>query len=260
FLKFVDFGRNSKQKYQKYLIKFIEIKYDEIGFDRLIDTLNILNSKRQYDKIYIIVLRKLRKLNFEFINNDIHINSIEIKNIEYDIPIFYNTLPLEKKIEFLKKVEEDLNGDFDTTKIFILLLEKIPLRKETKIRYVEWIHKRLETNEKVTKDDYRNYHFFQPIKEYFDLLNIGIIKDKELLSLNIKVEAFKFIVNPEKFDKDDFDIEWLKIFDWDSFLKRFSKIDYIIEKIENYLTDNNDEELNKLYFKILKFSCDRGFI
>jgi len=80
------------------------------------------------------------------------------------------------------------------------------------------------------------------------------------LSLNVEAELFKFIIDPEGYDKDNFDVEWLKIFHNDSFIENFSKIDYIIEKLEDYLINNNDEELNKLYFKILKFNYDRDSV
>ncbi|MFN4198731.1 MAG: hypothetical protein ACK4FS_06865 [Flavobacterium sp.] len=78
------------------------------------------------------------------------------------------------------------------------------------------------------------------------------MKDKKLSSLNVESELFKFIINPESYDKDKFDVEWLKIFYYDSFIEKFSTIDYIIEILEDYLINNNDEKLNKIYFKLKK--------
>lgn len=253
FIKFTNFGKHNDFSFIKV---FINTKYEIIGYDLLIETLNILNSKKQqYSDVYITVLRKLRDLNSEFINNEFIIESlkdVEYGSIMYDLPIIYDTLPIEKKDYFLKEVESKLNENFDTTTIFVLLLEEVPLNKEIKNKYIETIHKKLETKEKITKDDYENFYFLNPIVQYFELINLGIIKDKKLLSLSIEAELFKFIINPENYDKDKFDIEWLKIFYYDSFIEKFSKIDYIIEKLENYLINNNDEKLNKIYFKLKK--------
>ena len=96
------------------------------------------------------------------------------------------------------------------------------------------------------------YNFLNPIVQYFELINIGVIKDKKILSLKIEAELFKFIINPERYDEIKFDINWLKIFYYDSYIIRFSKIDYIIEKLEKYLIENEDDKMQKIYFKILK--------
>lgn len=247
FVKFTSFG---EREVFNFLKVFINTKYKIIGYDLLIETLDILNSKKQYDFLYITILKKLEKLNFEFLNNEIHIDLIDFTKIDYDIPIIYRTLPPEKKNYFLKKVEDKLNENFDTTTVFIILLEEVPINKEIKNKYIETIHKKLEAKEKVTKDDYENFYFLNPIVQYFELINLGIIKEKKLLSLNIEAELFKFIINPENYDKDKFDVEWLKIFYYDSFIENFSKIDYIIEKLENYLINNNDEKLSEIYFKL----------
>lgn len=249
FINFTEFGEREDFSFLKV---FINTKYEIIGYDLLIATLNTLNSKKQYDFLYVTILKKLEKLNSEFSNNEIHIDLIDFSKIDYDIPIIYRTLPFEKKNYFLKKVEDNLNENFDTTTIFILLLEEVPVNDDIKNKYIETIHKKLETKEKVTKDDYRNFYFLNPIVQYFELINLGIIKDKKLSSLSIEAELFKFIINPENYDKDKFDVEWLKILHYEAFIKRFSKTDYLIEKLKIYLVENNDEKLRAIYFEMLK--------
>lgn len=261
FIKFTNFGERDDFSFVKL---FINTKYEIIGYDLLLETFNILNYKKlQYEDLYITLLGKLKELNSEFVNKEIvieEIGSIEYGKIMFNIPIIYNTLAKEKKTLFLKEVEMKLSEHFDTTVIFLLLLERVPLKKEIKNKYIETIHKSLETKEKISKEDYENFYFLNPIVQYFELINLGILKDKKLLSLNVEAELFKFIIDPETYDKDNFDVEWVKIFHNDSFIENFSKIDYIIEKIKDYLIENNDEELNKIYFKILKFNYDRDSV
>ncbi len=249
FVKFTEFGRNENFS---FLNVFIKTKYEVIGYDLLIETLNILNSKKQYDSLYITILKKIKKLNSEFLNNEIHIDLIDFANINYDIPIIYHTLITEKKNYFLKEVESKLNESIDTIAIFVLLLEKVPINKEIRNKYIETIHKSLETKEKITKENYENPYFINTIIQYFELVNLGRIKDKKLLSLNVENELFKFIINPENYDKEKFDVEWLKIFHYDSFIEKFSKVDYIIEKLESYLIDNKDDKLRDIYFRLVK--------
>jgi hypothetical protein len=253
FIKFTNFGERNEFNFIESLM---DKKYEIIGYDLLEETLCILNSKKlQYNNIYINILTKLNELNPQFINTEFVVENIKDEDygsIRHDIPTIYKTLPKERKKEFLSIIESSMNKNFDNTTIFFLLLEKIPLEKEFKNKYIETIHKKLETKEKVTKDDYENYYFLNPIVQYFELINLGIIKDKKLLSLKIEAELFKFIINPESYDENKFDLDWLKIFRYDSYIIRFSKIDYITEKLEKYLIKNDDLKLQKIYFKMLK--------
>jgi len=73
---------------------------------------------------------------------------------------------------------------------------------------------------------------------------------KNYYLLNISAELFKFIIDPENYNETKFDVEWLKIFYWDSYIEKFSKIEYIVKKTEEYLLKNQDEELVKIYFKM----------
>lgn len=253
FIRFTNYGERNEFIFMQSLINK---KFKIIGYDLLAETLSILTTKKhQYNDIYTTILIKLKELNPQFVNTEFVIEKmkdVDYGCIMYDIPIIYNTLPDERKKEFLSIIENKLNQNFDTTIIFLLLSEKIPLNKELKNKYIETIHKKLESIKKVSEDDYQNHYFLNPIVQYFELINLGVIKDKKILSLKIEAELFKFIINPERYDEIKFDINWLKIFNYDSFIIRFSKIDYIIEKLEKYLIENEDDKMRKIYFKILK--------
>ncbi|MBS4041317.1 MAG: SIR2 family protein [Flavobacteriales bacterium] len=253
FIKFTNFGERDELKLLKL---FISTRYRLIGYELLLETLNIFNEKKYYDSIYITILKSLEKINSQFVDDITHIDSLNFEFNDYNILNIYETLSIEKKANFIEKVEIKLKERFDTTLVFILLLKEVPINKLTKNEYIKTIHKKLETKEKVTQDDYENFYFLNPIVQYFELINLGIIKDKKLLTLKIEAELFKFIINPEEFDENKFDINWLIIFHYDSYIIRFSKIDYIKEKLENYLIKNDDEKLQKIYFKILKNQKD----
>lgn len=249
FIRFTNFGERDELKLLKL---FINTKYKLIGYELLLETLNIFNEKKQYDSIYITILKSLEKINSQFVNDNIHIDLLNFEFNDYNILNIYKTLSTEKKVNFIEKVEVKLKERFDTNIVFILLLNEVPINKLTKNKYIKTIHKKLETKEKVTQEDYENFYFLNPVVQYFELINLGIIKDKKLLTLKIEAELFKFIINPERYDENKFDINWLIIFHYDSYIIRFSKIDYIKEKLENYLIKNDDEKLQKIYFKILK--------
>lgn len=247
FIKYVDFEKGDEFTYLKSLI---DKKYEDIGFDLLLETLSILNSKRRYDQCYFKILKKLKKLNCEFINNEFSIDELEFNNVKYDLHTIYHTLSNDNRIKFIAKIENELNNEFDTSTVFLMLAERIPFKVEILEKYIETINKRLENTEKITKEDYSNYYFLQPILQYAELINLGLINDKQLSSLKIKVEILSFIFNPEAFDESKFEVEWLKRMYWDSFTERFSKIKYIINKLEEYLIKNEDAELSKIYFRL----------
>ena len=253
FIRFTNFRERNEFIFMQSLINS---KFKIIGYDLLAETLSILTTKNhQYSDIYTTILIKLKELNPQFINTEFVIENMKDEDygcIMYDIPIIYNTLPNERKKEFLSVIENKLNQNFDTTIIFFLLLEKISLNKKLKNEYIETIHEKLETIKKISEEDYQNHSFLNPIVQYFELINLVLINDKKILSIKIEAELFKFIVNPEGYDKIKFDINWLKIFHYDSYIIRFSKIDYIKEKLEKFLIENEDKRLNKIYFKLLK--------
>ncbi|QQU02189.1 SIR2 family protein [Myroides odoratus] len=254
FIKFIVFSNRSELS--DLLNDLIHHKYKIIGFDLLNETLAILNSKNNYNDLYVTIVTSLHELNSNFVNNDIRLEYIDFRNIVHNnVLLLYHTLGLEKKKQFLKEIENTLYQDFDTSVVFNLLIEKIPVKKNIKTKYIEIIHNKLEKLEKleeITKKNYTNQYLFYPFIQYFELINLGLIKDSKLTSLNINNEIFKFIIAPEQYNKDLFDVEWLKIFHYDSFLKRFSKLEYIIEKLEHYLINNIDSKLNTIYFKIKK--------
>lgn len=247
FIKYTDFDKRDEFIYLKSLIKK---KYEDIEYDLLFETLNIFNSKRRYDECYFIILKKLRQLNSEFINNGFNIDESEFNNIKYDLYIIYDSLSIENKSKFLQKIENELKNEFDTSTVFVLLSRGLPLKKEITEKYIETIHNRLKNTKKVTKEDFSNYFFLQPILQYAELINLGLINDPKLSSLKISPEILSFIFNPETFDESKFEVEWLKKMYWDSFTKRFSKIEYIINKLERFLIKNEDAELTKIYFRL----------
>lgn len=253
FIRFTNFGERNEFIFMQSLIN---TKFKIIGYDLLAETLSILTTKKhQYNDIYTTILIKLKELNPQFVNTEFVIEKMKDEDygcIMYEIPIIYSTLPDERKKEFLSIVENKLNQNFDTTIIFLLLLKKIPLNKELKNKYIETIHKQLESIKKVSEENYQNHYFLNPFVQYFELINLGVLKDKKIFSLKIEAELFKFIINPERYDENKFDINWLKIFYYDSYINRFSKIDYILEKLERYLIENEDDKIRKIYFKILK--------
>ena len=250
FIKFIVFSNRSELF--NLLNDLIHHKYKIIGFDLLSETLAILNSKNNHEYLYVTIVTRLQELNPNFVNNDIRLEYIDFRNIDHsNLLLLYHTLNSEKKKQFLKEIENTLRKDLETSVVFNLLSEKIPVKKDIKNKYIEIIHNNLE---KITTIDYTNQYLFNPFIQYFELINLGIIKDSKLTSLNINNEIFKFIIAPEKYNKDQFDVEWLKIFHYDSFLKRFSKLEYIIEKLEHYLINNVDSKLNTIYFKLKKYS------
>ncbi|WP_407505198.1 SIR2 family protein [Elizabethkingia meningoseptica] len=263
FIHYITFASFVRYEDYKYLITFINTKYEIIGYDLLLETLNILNSETQiYNELYTIILERLKDLNIEFINEgSIYdtIESVNLNEIRYNIPIIYNTLPVKKRNSFIKKIEEQLKPDFDNNIINELLLEGIPLKKELKNKYIKTIHEKLEFGEQILKDDdYKMNFLIMPIIQYIELINLGVLKDPKLSSLNIVNEFFKFIVSPRDYDKSKFDIEWLEVFYYyDSYIDIFSKIEYIIEKLEYFLIDNDNGKLNEIYFKLKKKSHNK---
>lgn len=249
FIKFIHFDEHDEFIYLKSLIN---LKHEQIGYELLLETLNVFNLKNRYDSIYVLLLRKLKDLNIEFVNEKFNIDKLDFEKTNYELPLIYDTLPKEIKKIFLVKTEKFLINDNDITNVFVLLRNNIPLKKETKEKYIQSIHKKLEVKRNFTKEEYSSYYLFVPITQYFHLIDLGIIKDKQLLSLNVEAEIFKFIIDPENFDENKFEVEWLKIFNWGSFIQKFSKIEYIIRKTEEFLFENDDKKLTKLYFELKK--------
>ncbi|MHC5202185.1 SIR2 family protein [Myroides sp. LJL119] len=252
--KFIKYTKFNERDVFELFENLIDTKYSIIGYDLLIDTLDIFNSKQSYNHCYVTILLKLKELNNNFINNNIRVDLINLENIKYESVFIYHTLDANSKKQFLKRIEQNLEEKFDTSTVFMLLIEKIPVKKDIKIRYIEAIHNKLKDLREITKEDYTNHYRLDPFVQYFELVYLNKLDNSKLSSLNIKNEIFKFTINPENYDKSKFDVTWLKVFHYDIFLQRFAKIDYIIKELELYLINNSDKKLNTIYFKLKKYT------
>lgn len=238
-----------------YLQKFIFKKYEIIGFELLKETLQIINTKKDYDILYITILQIIKALDLNFITSDICYDNLDFDKVNPNFHLIYESIPVEQKKNLVKKLNKYLDEKFDEKLIYVLLLEKIPINNSLKNKYIKYIQKILSDMIDLPE----NNNLYDKINNYFELIYLGIIVDPKLSSLSVNAELVKFIIDPESYDKDKFEVEWLNTFYKNIFIKRFSKISYIIEKLENYLIANNDERLNKVYFKIKSESNKKDY-
>lgn len=253
FLKFTDICSSNNFRDSNFLIGFYKQKNSLLTVEMEEETLDVLNSKRIYNQLYIDILHSLSKKNEGYINSGIDVNIINYVNIDpFHVPIIYFTLDKEKQRDFLMKLSLQLNKKLKEQVVYIMLLRKVPVKEKLRNTYIDTVHEAI----KDTNNQTNIYHLWN-ILEYFALLYSNKKADfgrKKMKEFNIESDVLKFLVDPENFNSVLFELNWLKEMNGDVFIKRFSKIDYIQTKLESYLTDKHDDVLASIYFKMKKYS------
>lgn len=221
---------------------------DQVELER---TLDIMDNQRVINDAYIAILDALHKKNKNF-SRDIALNNYNLNRHSLGFPSIYKVLPLEKKKEFKKTIEAKLEEERDGQMFYVAISEKIVSTKKIKTQYKNVIGKILEFNLEDSNVD-NSFVLFR-IKQFFDLVNRGFVDTQGIQDNNISEERFRFLLNPEGFESENFKTKWLKYFNWDSYCKRYSKIEYIIHALEKTLKKEYDEKLSRVYFKIKKWN------
>lgn len=250
FLKYTNF---TPRKYSRYFRNVIQLRFEMIGVDLLKETLDILNHKGiQYERFYIELLKKVQALNPEFINNEFvigDIKDVDYGKIRHDLFVIYLTLPENKKNSFMVEVRKMIMKHSEVRDFYFLILHNIPCSRDMTEKYKGLICSRMNV---VKKENIDNIRLLRPIIKYFELIYLGLIEDKEFSAYNGKLDFFNFLIHPESFDEDKFDVNWLKFLEEDCFIERFSKITYILEKLLECLKRKFDSELSYKYFRLIK--------
>lgn len=248
FLKYVDLNRYHDTE---FVIPILNNKSKLIDNKLIEETLKIFNEKKLYNSTYNSLINTLTSKNKDFINHDFSIPDFSIDKHWFDYFKIFKSLEQDQKQIFKNKLKDFLMKGIDAQPFYSAIKYKIITDKEVKKMYSEKIS--IAIQRKIERENSPKTHNDFYILQYYDLVNKKLIPNLNYKELNIQEEHYKFIVDPENYNPKNFKIEWLKIYDWDSFLKRFSKIDYIFYSLEDYLTKRFDKELSKIYFKIKKY-------
>lgn len=251
FLKYVNLDHHNDTVYVNHILNN---KYKLLEKDSLLETLKIFNDKKLYNNTYTLLIKILDSIDENFINQDFDINTFDFGKRWLNFHEIFKNLNKEQKDLFKRKLSNYLEENPYDLFFYYVIKYDIVYSEKIKSEYIKIVSKNLER--KAYKDISPKSDNDYCILRFFDLVNQGKINDFDFEDLKIKEQHYNFILNPEKYNPEKFEVEWLKIFDWDSFLKRFSKIDYILSNLEIYLIENFDKDLSEIYFKIKKYNMD----
>lgn len=248
FLRNVDLnGRHNTE----FVNSILNNKSKLIKIELVEETLKIFNEKKLYNSTYVSIINTITSKNKNFINQDFSLPDFSISEHWYDYFQVFKSLDKVQKSAFKNKLKSFLMEEIDVQPFYSAIKNKIITDKKVKKLYSEKIS--IIIQKKVERENRIKTHNDFYVLQYFDLVNKKLIPNLNFKELNIQDEHYKFIIDPENYNPENFRVEWLKIYDWDSFLKRFSRIDYIFESLEDYLVKNFDKELSKIYFKMKKY-------
>lgn len=185
-----------------------------------------------------------------FKNEGINLDKFNIEKNNLRFPVIYRTLPKEKRVQFKNILRNSLKKENDSQLYYLTIRAKILNTKAIKDKYKQTI-KDVLFLKNDSKIEMKYYEF--RILQFYDLVYKGIIEIDEFNINEIGQDKFKFLHDPENFDKNLFDVNWLLIFNWRSFCKRFANSEYIITAIEKELIKKHNDTLSKIYFNIKSF-------
>ncbi|HET8885595.1 MAG TPA: SIR2 family protein [Salinimicrobium sp.] len=247
YLNFMPFSFDDFYALEKIYINKSEI----IDKEDLEETLRLFNKKEYSNTSYILILKLLIEKDSSFRNNEINLNSFDINWYRYDFPIIYKTLPSNFKSLFKNILIKKLAEDKDAELFYITIREKIINTKGLKEQYRKIIYKKLKLEDVGSLPNIRQFQF--SVLRFYDLIYKGVLKAGEINTEEIPFDKFKFLHDPESFDKEKFDVNWLLELNWESFCKKFAKMAYVVKSLENKLLEKHDDELSEIYFNIRSF-------
>lgn len=234
-----------------YGLEYIMInKYKQLETSDLEETLSIFNHKNFINNSYKLILESLLKKDKTFKNEGINLDKFNIEKNNLRFPVIYRTLPKEKRVQFKNILRNSLKKENDSQLYYLTIRAKILNTKAIKDKYKQTI-KDVLFLKNDSKIEMKYYEF--RILQFYDLVYKGIIEIDEFNINEIGQDKFKFLHDPENFDKNLFDVNWLLIFNWRSFCKRFANSEYIITAIEKELIKKHNDTLSKIYFNIKSF-------
>ncbi len=250
--KFTDICNQNTFRNYKFLLELYRERISFLSPEIIEETLEILNSKRIFNQLYINVLSFVSLKGKNYMNKDIDLSLIDYEDIDPShMRIIYYSMEKEKQVDFLKRLNAALNESFRVSVVGRMLIEKIPTKGKIRNKYIDKVHEEIESLNSQKVDNVPIH-----ILEYFHLLYSNKTADfgrKRLMEITTESNVLNFLINPEYFEPNLFDINWLKKLNNKEFLKRFSKVDYIENKLEAYLIDNKDNKLTDVYFKMKRF-------
>jgi hypothetical protein len=248
FIKFVKF--DGRYEYQ-YLGKLLFKKHLEIDFDAILNTLEIFHANNRFDDVYDTILDVLNAKDENFTTKLFDIDKYKINNQKGNFYIIYACLVESIKLKFIDKLRSFLmSEEADLYMIFRAIYNNILVEPQIVEKYKSSIQKIL-INYESQSDKYKKQTDYDIIN-FFLLVYTKKIDLTGFESIEIKDNYFKFLFNPDDFQTDQFNLEWLKIINYDPFFEKYKEVEYIIPCLENYLNNNEDIELMKIYFKLKK--------
>nr|WP_315214110.1 SIR2 family protein [uncultured Flavobacterium sp.] len=248
FIKFVKFkGVFDYQYLEKLLLK----KHLEIDTEAILNTLQIFYSNNRFDGNYERILDVLNAKDENFTTNLFDVNQFEINNTKWKYHIIYACLEGELKVQFKDKIRSFLiSEEADLFMLFRAIYNDVLIEPQIVEKYKSNIHQILISYESQS-GKYRNQSA-NDIINFFKLIYLKKIDLKGFENIEIKDNYFKFLYDPNNFPIDDFNSEWLKIEKCTAFIEIYKEVEYIIPYLENYLTNNEDVDLMKLFFRLKK--------
>ena len=234
-----------------YLSRFYKRKHEYLQDSELIRTLDLFDDRRILNDTYLSILDALLKKDRSF-TRDLPVENYKLNKNSLGFPTISKVLSPQKKKDFKKVLKTKLLEEMDGQMFYVSISRRVLATKEIKTHYKNLIRKKLELSLKDSKTD-NSFVLFR-IKQFFDLVNRGLIDTEGIEAKNVKDNRFLFLLNPEGFVPTKFNVEWLTYFNWDSYCKRYSKIEYIILALEKSLKGEFDEKTSRIYFKVKEWT------
>lgn len=251
FIKFIKFPERRFEYH--YLKNIIVEKQDEIDVELVKKILDIYIEKKKYDANFVQILKFLKVKDSKFSLNNFDITQFNFDENFSEYHIIYDVLIEEKREVFKAQLQRHLTREDNSPHHYSYFLafqnEIFDEASNVFTIYVSSIKEYLKNRE--NNDNLYGYDDYS-ILNFFYLIYTKKINKKYINSISIKNNYFKFLLNLSNYPALSFNPLWLKHNFSDVYINEFKKVPYIQTTLKNYLINNEDEELMKIYFKLLK--------
>lgn len=251
FIKFIKFPERRFE--YKYLRNILVEKQDEIDVEIVKKILEIYIEQKKYDANFLQILEFIRIKDDNFILNNFDITQFNFDENFSEYDIVYKVLSEENRAIFKTQLHRHLiREDNPPHKYSYFLAFQNEIFDENSDVFTVYLSFIKEYLKKRDNNDYLNGHYDYSVLNFFYLIYTKKINKKYINRISIKNNYFKFLLNLSKYPTVLFNPLWLKHNSSDVYINEFKKAPYIQTALKDYLTNNEDEELMKIYFKLIK--------
>ncbi len=245
--RFIELTDLKFRRYNSFLERILSNKGENIKIEILETLLKLLSRRNDYGLQYLWTLNIIKDKNKSFVTDDFDSNHFDVENNAQNIASLYAAISEDKRKQLISHIEKHFDSsDSFIDNYFYIIENEIPLNAKFRKKYLKSISERIKVQENSIASRRKDIYF----RNFIYLLYQGKISRIEAKKMITENPYYRFLLDPQNFPENEFDVNWLKLETSSEFISNYKKAPYILSAIEKSLQSTFDSQPSEIYFKL----------